>query len=303
MSPVVVEFHSRGVRNKADAHAVLWLPTIVDNETLEFKLPIYKTDDFRRLTQNFIEEPEKEKDVKVERVGYLEFNGRFKTGLDEDHAKFLSDNDHRETLETYEACVDKGLRGGIVKREVGPAVHKLAADAYGEEPDVDSDSDVDDPGRVTNKSTGTDIAGTRRRRGSGPGVDTDATHGSSEAMREPNAQDDEEWSKAFGVDPSVLLREKDRRNEGGNQARPDTDSEDDDDSSDTEESSGIIGKIKDYKKNEKDLHRKHRGAMQWKPVRTMKAMKDQMKVGVVKAKTRLSMTGREPDVEVSIYFW
>jgi hypothetical protein len=40
--------------------------------------------------------------------------------------------------------------------------------------------------------------------------------------------------------------------------------------------------------------------MQWKPVRAMKAMKDQMKVGVVKAKTRLSMTGREPDVEVSI---
>ena len=300
MSPVVVEFHSRGVRNKAAAHAVLWLPTIVDNETLEFKLPIYKSDNFRRLTQNFIEEPEKEKDVKVERVGYLEFNGRFKTGLDEDHAKFLSDNDHRETLETYEACVGKGLRGGIVKREVGPAVQKLAADAYGEAPDVDSDSDVDDPGRVTNKSTGTDTAGTRRRRRSGPGVDTDATRGSSEAMREPNAQDDEEWSKAFGEDPSVLLREKDRRNEGGNQARPDTDSEDDDDSSDTEESSGIIGKIKDYKKNEKDLHRKHRGAMQWKPVRTMKAMKDQVKVGVVKAKTRLSMTGREPDVEVSI---
>jgi hypothetical protein len=38
--------------------------------------------------------------------------------------------------------------------------------------------------------------------------------------------------------------------------------------------------------------------MQWKPVRTMKAMKDQMKVGVVKAKTKFSMTGREPDVEV-----
>jgi hypothetical protein len=41
--------------------------------------------------------------------------------------------------------------------------------------------------------------------------------------------------------------------------------------------------------------------MQWKPVRTMKAMKDQMKVGVVKAKTRFSMTGREPDVEVCLF--
>lgn len=302
MSPVVIEFHSRGVRNKADAHAILWLPTIVDNETLEFKLPIYKSDNYRRLTQNFIEEPEKEKDVKVERVGYLEFKGRFKTGLDEDHAKFLSDNDHRETLETYEACVSKGLRGGIVKREVGPAVEKLAMDAYGEAPDVDSDSDVDDPTTVSNQSGGTNVSGARRRRGSGPGLDTEATRGSSEAMRDPNAQNDEDWSKAFGEDPSTLLREKDRRHAGGNQTRPDTDDEDDDDdSSDTGESSGIMGKIRDYKKNEKDLHRKHRGAMQWKPVRTMKAMKDQMKVGVVKAKTRLSMTGREPDVEVFIH--
>ena len=297
MSPVVIEFHSRGMRNKADAHAILWLPTIVDNETLDFKLPIYKSDNIRRLTQNFIEEPEKEKDVNVEGVGYLEFKGRFKTGLDEDHAKFLSDNDHRETLETYEACVAQGLRGGIVKREVGPAVEVLATKAYGETPDVDSDSDVDDPTAATNKSGGAEDTGKKRRRGSGPGVDTDATRGSSEAMRDPNAKDDEDWSKAFGEDPSTLLREKDRRHAGGNQARPDTDDEDgDDDSSD--ESSGIMEKIKDYKKNEKDLHRKHRGAMQWKPVRTMKAMKDQMKVGVVKAKTRLSMTGREPDVEV-----
>ena len=37
--------------------------------------------------------------------------------------------------------------------------------------------------------------------------------------------------------------------------------------------------------------------MQWKPVRTIKTMKDKVKVGVVKAK-RFSITGREPDVDV-----
>ena len=66
----------------------------------------------------------------------------------------MSDNDHRETLETYEACVNDGLRGDIVKREVGPAVAKLATDAYGEQPDVDSDSDVNDPSNATNESSG-----------------------------------------------------------------------------------------------------------------------------------------------------
>jgi hypothetical protein len=288
MSPVVIEFHSRGVRDKADAHAVVWLPTVVDNDTLDFKLPIYKSDNAQRLTQNFIVDPEREEGLKVERLGYVEFKGRFKTGLDEEHAKFLSDNDHRENLETYEACVADGLRGGIVKREVGPAVAKLAEDAYGEDPDVDSDSDVENASRA-NK-------GGRQLQQDGPAINTDVD---GEVVKEFDPKSDKDWKNAFGEDPAALLRRREGRDSGGNQARPDTDDEDDDDTSDSdEESSGIVGKIKEYKKNEKDLHRKHRGAMQWKPVRTMKAMKDQMKVGVVKAKTKFSMTGREPDVEV-----
>jgi hypothetical protein len=290
MAPVVIEFHARGIKNKAAAHAIIWLPTIVDNETQNFKLPIYKSDNPRRLTQNFIKDPLQEHDLKCEIIGHLEFTGRFKTGLDDYHAKFLEDNDGRETIETWQACLADGLRGGVVKREVGPAVEKLAMDAYGEKPDVDSDSDIDDAARPTSNSNGTGV-------GSGPGIETNATRGSGEAMRDITNGDDEDWSKAFGEDPSTLLRRKDGRRMGGNQARPDTD--EDDSSSSDEENTGIIGKMKEYKENQKDLHRKHRGAMQWKPVRTMKAMKDQMKVGVVKAKTRLSMTGREPDVEVS----
>lgn len=288
MSPVVIEFHSRGVRNKADMCAIVWLPTIVDNENLAFKLPIYKSDNSRRLTQNVIMNPEEEKDLKVETVGYLEFKGRFKTGLDEDHAKFMLDNDHRETLETYEACVAAGLRGGIVKREVGTAVEKLATEAYGEAPDVDSDSDIDNP--ATARSSGVRSQGA-------PGIDTDASRGSSEALRDPNTKNNEDWSTAFGEYPAALLRQKEGAKRNRNQVRP-NDDDDDDDSSDSGADSGLVANVNDNKNNEKDLHRKHRGAMQWKPVRTLKTVKDQVKVGVVKAKTRFSMTGREPDVEV-----
>jgi len=186
-------------------------------------------------------------------------------------------------LETYEACVDDGLREGIVKREVGPAVEKLAADAYGETPDVDSDSDIEDPAHPTSQSTGTRTT-----------ADADRDGRNAKASRTNGGED---WSNTFGDDPSSLVNPKGRKY--GNVALEGSD--DDDDSSDTEENSGIIGKIKEYKENEKDLHRKHRGAMQWKPIRTMKAVKDQMKVGVVKAKTRFSMTGREPDVEVYLH--
>jgi hypothetical protein len=292
MSPVVIEFHLRGVRNKADAHAIVWLPTVIDNETLDFKLPIYKSDNSQRLTQNFIENPEQEEGVTVEKLGYLEFRGRFKAGLDEDHDKFLSDNDQRETLETFEACVTEGLRTGIVKREVGPAVEKLATDAYGEKPDVDSESGLEDPTTSAGKTISS-----RKRRGNGPGTQTDADFRATETSREPNDQE-EDWSQAFGEDPYTLLRKREGRDSGTNQARPGADEEKDNETSDSDEDTGVIGKIKEYKSNQKDLHRKHRGAMQWKPVRTMKAIKDQMKVGVAKTKTRFSMTGREPDVEV-----
>jgi len=278
MSPVVFEFRSRGVKNNAGTYALVWLPTIVDNETIDFKLPIYKAENYKRIIQNFIHDPTQETDLNAKKIGFLEFKGRFKAGLDEDHANFLSDNDHRETLETYEACVHEGLREGIVKREVGPAVETLAAEAYGEAPDVDSDSDIEDPANPTSKSTGT-----RTTR------DTDGDQSNVQASKTNGAED---WNNAFGNDPSCLVYPKGRRY--GNVAE----SDEDDDSSEPERNSGIIGKIKEYKENEKDLHRKHRGAMQWKPIRTMKAVKDQMKVGAVKAKTRFSMTGREPDVEV-----
>jgi hypothetical protein len=290
MSPVVIEFHSRGLRNKPAAYSILWLPTIVDNETLEFKLPIYKADDYKRLTQNVIPIPEKEKDLNAELVGELFFKGRFKTGLDEEHGKFLQDNDQRETLETYEACVTAGLRDGIVKREVGDAVEALAIDAYGQAPDVDSDSNVENAAEATNAHTGL-------RHLDGPGVDSDATLGSGEVQKDPSTNDD--WSQAFGDDPAQLVRRNGELQTGGNKARPDEDEDDSTDSeSEEEQDRGLVARAKEYKENQKDLHRKHRGAMQWKPVRTMKAMKDQVKVGVVKAKTRFSMTGREPDVEV-----
>lgn len=68
MSPVVIEFRSRGVWNKAEAHAVVWLPTVIENETLEFKLLIYKSDNARRLTQNFIMELAEGKYLKVDSI-------------------------------------------------------------------------------------------------------------------------------------------------------------------------------------------------------------------------------------------
>ena len=294
MSPVVIEFHTRGLANKAAAYSILWLPSIVDNETLQFNLPIYKADNYKRLTQNYIVNPETDKDVKAERVGELVFKGRFKTGLDDDHAHFLQDNDERETLETYEACVSGGLREGIVKREIGEAVEALAMEAYGQARDVDSDSDVENREDATNTHTGTGLH-------HDPTVDSDPILGSGEVLKDPAHPNNDDWSRAFGDDPAQLIRTKEKLQYAGNKARP-NDEDDSTDSGSEEQDMGLIGKVKEYKESKRDLHRKHRGAMQWKPVRTMKAVKNQVKVGVVKAKTRFSMKGREPDIEVAEMF-
>jgi hypothetical protein len=114
-------------------------------------LPIYESDNCQRLTQNFIENPPAEPDLHVTRVGYLEFKGRFKSRLDEKHAKYLIDNDYRETLGTYDACVMDGLRRSGVKRQVGDAVKKLVNDAYGEEYDVDTELAFDNPSCATDR--------------------------------------------------------------------------------------------------------------------------------------------------------
>jgi hypothetical protein len=60
----------------------------------------------------------------------------------------------------------------------------------------------------------------------------------------------------------------------------------------------VIDRIKSYNQNKKNLHRKQRGALQWKSARTMKAVTDEMKVGILKAQMRVAITEREPDVEV-----
>jgi hypothetical protein len=131
MSPVVFEFHTAGKRG-ADAYAMLWLSTMVDNEVANIDLPIWKTKNGSRLTQNFLtqdtESAQKEPGLEdLQEVGRLAFKCMFKPGTDEDHAKFATDNEARETQETWEACRAEGQRGNTVTKEMPPEVQSEIA--------------------------------------------------------------------------------------------------------------------------------------------------------------------------------
>ncbi len=304
-SPIVFEFHTAGKR-AADAYAVVWLQHLTDNEEENVNIPIWKTSNGERLTQNYVTE-ENLRTLKgyedVQEVGRLHFRGRFKTGTDEDHAQFVSDNDSRETQETWEACRAEGVRGKYVTKELPAKVQKLHEQSLTDGRDVLKQAEPDEKRKWLSKD-GTD------------------------------------WSGAFGEDPAKYVeggyKEKPlppppsavKPHDQANPSSDDDDDDDDDDNNDSDSSSdlgvqdasnpepkaaaavangdategkphgsGPVGQYKNYKDGEKENHRRHRGLMQWKPMRNAAFAKDEAKFAVKKVRNKMSLKGREPDVE------
>ncbi|KAI9792442.1 MAG: hypothetical protein M1816_002326 [Peltula sp. TS41687] len=288
-SPVVIEFHTASKR-KADAYAVFWLQHLTDNEVTDINIPIWKTSNGPRLTQNYVTEENLDSlrslpgYADVTEVGRLHFRGRFKPGLDESHQPFISDNDSRETYETWEACKAEGVRGRKVHVEIPEKLQQLHEQSLVE-------------GRDTLKQAPT------------------------EEKKKWMAKNGEDWSGAFGEDPAQYLPSGRASSYDASTAVDGEGSDDDDNSSsssdlgihDADYSSGANGTAQDGHKEEgagiesekerkRGLHRKHRGLMQWKPVRSAVFAKDEALVAIRRARKKMTgdLSGREPDVETEI---
>ncbi|KAF4630399.1 hypothetical protein G7Y89_g7748 [Cudoniella acicularis] len=315
-SPIVFEFHTAGKR-KADAYAVVWLHHLEDNKEENISIPIWKTDKGMRLTQNYITEENFNDipDIKIEEVGRLQFRGRFKAGTDEDHSHFVTNNDSRETQETWEACHSEGVRDRTVTKEMPPAVQELHDQSLTQGRDV-------------------------------------LRQANDEEKKKWLAKDGTDWSGAFGQDPAQYVNQGAKRKyqadgpssvAGGKDNNENTSAYDDDDDDDSSDSSSDLGlhdatnhhrfddnatnndqtngtqngdiggetsgekgsshssnpikQIKEYNKNKKGLHRKQRGLMQWKPMRNLAFAKDEAKFAVRRTLKVGSLSGRQPDVE------
>jgi len=171
-SPIVFEFHTANKRS-ADAYAVVWLHHLEDNKEENINIPIWKTDKGMRLVQNYITEENFKDipDINIEEVGRLQFRGRFKAGTDQDHAAFVSDNDSRETQETWEACHAEGVRSTKVTKELPPAVQKLHDQSL---------------------TQGRDVLSTANEK----------------EKQKWMAKDGKDWSGAFGQDPAEFVNDK-----------------------------------------------------------------------------------------------
>ncbi|MCJ1466941.1 hypothetical protein MMC07_005563 [Pseudocyphellaria aurata] len=305
-SPVVFEFHTTGKRGAA-AYAMIWLHHLVDNEVSNINIPIWTTKNAARLTQNYItEENFRAKETPgledLQEVGRLQFRCQFKAGTDEDHEQYVVDNDSRETFETWEACLAEGVRQRKVTMELPPKVQELHEQSLTEGRDVLSQADP-------------------------------------EEKKKWLAKDGQDWSGAFTHDPKAYMDSSgQKRAEPGAQKPvhdPHDPSSDDDNidgdysnSSDSDsedlgiqdgshpssatnmaggaEANGGVqtGDGKDDQKskdvaNKKSEKRKHRGLLQWKPVRNLAFAKDEAKFSMKKIQHKLTggLGGREPTVE------
>lgn len=317
-SPVVFEFHVTGKR-KADAYAVLWLQHLVDNEETQIDIPIWRTSSPQRLTQNYVTE----ENIRamnglddLEEVGRLKFAGRFKAGMDESHEQFVSDNDSRETYETWEACLSEGVRQRVVEKELPERVQALHDQSLLEGRDTLKQADNDEKSKWLNKD-GADWSGAF---GEDPQAYMDSNGrkvrepGSQRPLHDPHdpSSDDDNGSTSdsasdddLGIQENANLQSSRRMNGGGvADGRRSYETTRTTDTTDTAGTTDTYGTNSTYSGDSKRLNkrseeRKHRGLMQWKPARNLKFAKDEGKLGIRKLKNKLTggLEGRKPGVE------
>ncbi|OAA44286.1 meiotically up-regulated protein [Metarhizium rileyi] len=304
-SPIFIEFYTSSSRH-ADAYASLWLLELVDGEEKDFDVPIFRCDNSVRLSQNYItqENYREVPDTHIEEVGRVKFRGRFSAGTDSDHIKFVSDNDSRETIECWEACYADGVRQQEVRAEVPPLVQKLHDQSLTHGRDVLAQANEKEKERWMAKD-GTDWSGAF---GQDPGQ-LMARRGDDEGGGEEYDDfDDEEDDSDSDSDDETSLGIHDATSElsrpsGGSDVgrrSTDTDVTSGSGASETGDSKNPYKAYKDYKGRSRDLHRKHRGLMQWRPMRNAQFVKDEAKYALRKVTKLGSLDGREPDVETEV---
>ncbi|ROW17113.1 hypothetical protein VPNG_01189 [Cytospora leucostoma] len=299
-SPVFIEFHSAG-RRHTDTFASIWLQDLVDLEEKNFDIPIWRCDNGLRLSQNYITEANYRDvpDLKIEEIGRLRFRGRFKPGTDMDHLKFVSNNDNRETIESWEACYAEGVRNEQVMGEVPPSIQKLHEASLTQGRDILAQADPKDKEKWLAKD-GTDWSGAF---GQDPADLLGDKMGEDDEDEDDNSSDDDS-DPDLGItdgssdpsNPSLIGNSVD----SSYTTRASVDSLSSPQSTKSTSSKNPIKKYKDYKERSRDLHRQHRGLMQWKPMRNAQFAKNEATFAVRRVSKLGSLAGRTPDVETEV---
>ncbi|SPQ27673.1 dd72ee82-fbca-4bc3-8468-06269e0ff8fc [Thermothielavioides terrestris] len=337
-SPVFFEFRPAGRRRKPDTFASVWLQDVPDAEERDFDIPIWRCNNGTRLSQNYItpDNVGTVPDLQIAEIGRLRFRGRFKPGTDRDHLRFVSDNDSRETIETWEACFAEGVRAEHVRPEVPPTVQRLHEESLTHGRDVLAMAPEEDKRKWLAKD-GTDWSGafggdpaallgegrSERRDEGADGVDGEVDGPVHEEEESSSGEDEDEDEEVdLGINDATSAKGKERQtiegsdegeegnytwkrhgSEGTNGARGSVDSaatRATGTTGKTSSSKNPIKQYREYRSRSRDLHRKHRGLMQWKPMRSAQFAKDEALFAARRLMKVGSLSGRTPDVETEV---
>ena len=301
-SPIIFELHQSGHRG-AQAYAVIWLQHLIDNESTPINIPIWTTKFGERLIQNYITEDNLKGKVvpgleDLTEVGRLQFRCRFSAGTDDSHESFVVDNDTRETFETWQACKAEGVRDDQVSPTVPTRISEMHEKSLTEGRDILEQADDEEKKKWLARD-GKDWSGAF---GHDPKAYTDskgrkaAEPGRDKPVHDPYdpSSDDEAGRTSFESTSSSGSNDlgiKDGTNTDMSKKNPGLGSDAADD--------GAGEKKHGNKANKESEKRKHRGPMQWRPVRNLEFGKNQAKFSIrrIKKKFTGNLSGREPDVE------
>jgi hypothetical protein len=241
-SAMIIEFRKSSIGpDKTLAFAVLWLHELEDDkdETRCLKVWKGKKESLRKAQTCCEFDGSDEKD---ELLGEVELTVRFWRGLSGYHKSFAAkskNHDMRNVMECLDTITDEGLG--------------------------DDEGDIDDEDSTTDDTDDEDVSETRRKK-----LRMHTNDDSTPSSSDNEGGDDRKHGLSSASNPSLSDFKKvknifrnpvDGITEGATKVLAPGHNDPDDGSR------GLRGQMRDYKDHHKQLHRKHRGIMQWRAAR------------------------------------
>lgn len=272
------------------ALGVLWLRDLVDRTSgpVEVSLWRAKDGDYSRLKFNYVppdgdlscwdSDGDREK---VERVGSVVLDLVFWPGITREHYEMLNGQGARKrgSWDEFDRQQNAGFRDAV-----GELAVKVPQDHQAQESHETEARDGGKPGSGEADKTTTDGAMNRQ------GCDHKDASGNAEGH----------GTNTIVSADSVEVESSAESTRSASSGAEGQESGEETDGSEKKHGSSIIGKAKERRKHQKELHRDHRGVMQAKPVRTVEWIKDNLEDSAHAVKDRFKMKARQPDIETEV---
>ncbi|PWN48480.1 hypothetical protein IE53DRAFT_407058 [Violaceomyces palustris] len=298
-APFIIEYRSVNSlgKKKVVAMSIIWMQDLADDEIMDERLPIYKPKDgfdLHRLKQNYhhYKNESDAEELGVKKVGYLRVKLQFKSGVGKVHTKFDNNPDAKSVMEAWRCCVAIGLRSvsgdfvdhgtdaaGYPDGLVGKISDQEEEDAVGEEGEdndpYQSESDDDEDDGSTHMDR---VGGAKRFRREEDEIKGEISS-SSQSCLEPSEEED---AFSSGGEGDERENENENENEVGMQRK-------------------VVEKLRRWREEKRELHRRHRGLKQYKAVRTATWISNSAKSKGSMAIKRISLQDkRTNDVETEL---